>query len=445
MSLLQTFFNYFRTRSFGRALRHRDFVLTEGIGWFSVAGVWVHRVGIGWLTWELTHSGTILGLIFMAEAAPSILLAPLAGAYADRFDRLVMGRIIQVIIMAVTALLAAFTILDLIDIYGLFVFTTLHGIVSAFWAPVRHSLVPNIVPREDITPAVALHSMLFNVARFVGPALAGPIVAIWGVGWAFAVTAVGYSGYLIVLFVIRLPYPDEKSSRDVSILNNMIEGFKYAGTHPALKYLFVAVIVTSVFLRSYTELLAGIADQVFNSDAEGFGYLVSATGLGAVFGALWVGSQTRPAAVLRSFFIALWVCVAFLALFAATTTFWLAAAYSVVLGFCMTAINISTQVLIQSTVKGVMRGRTMSFYAVIARAGPPVGAVFVGWASTYIGFEWPILATVVVSAVVGAYVFRKRRGIELGLDRDVPQETVTVPAAEASPTGPAVMEKRPAE
>jgi UPF0716 family protein affecting phage T7 exclusion len=87
----------------------------------------------------------------------------------------------------------------------------------------------------------------------------------------------------------------------------------------------------------------------------------------------------------------------------------------------------------------------MSFYAVIARAGPPVGAVFVGWASTYIGFEWPILATVVVTAVVGAYVFRKRRGIEQGLDRDVPQETVTVPAAEASPTGPAIMEKRPAE
>ena len=123
----------------------------------------------------------------------------------------------------------------------------------------------------------------------------------------------------------------------------------------------------------------------------------------------------------------------FLTLFSATTTFWLALVYSVILGFCMTAINISTQVLIQSTVKGVMRGRVMSFYSMISRAGPAVGAVLVGWASVYFGFEWPIIGTVVVTAVVGAYVFLQRRGIAAGLDRDVPKDAVAIPAAEATP------------
>lgn len=432
------------TRSFLRPLRHRDFPLTELVGWFSIAGVWFQRVGLGWLTWDLTHSGAWLGIIGMAEAAPSILLAPLAGAYADRFDRLVMGRIIQVSIMTMTAVLAALTILGYVDIYLLFFVTTLIGVISAFWAPVRHSIVANVVPRDDLPQAVALHSMLFNMARFVGPAMAGPIIANWGVGWAFAATSVGYLGYLIVLFVIRLTNPDEKSSRDNSIVRDMRDGFAYAATHPALKYLFLAVIVTAVFFRSYAELLAGISETVFNQGAEGFGYLVSVTGGGAILGALWIGMMPRPLAVLRGFFIALGIGVVFLTLFAATTTFWLALVYSVILGFCMTAINISTQVLIQSTVRGVMRGRVMSFYSMVSRAGPAVGAVLVGSASVYVGFEWPIIGTVIVTGIVGAYVFHKRRDIATGLDRDVPKETLIVPAAEASPAA-ATMEKRPVE
>jgi predicted MFS family arabinose efflux permease len=323
--------------------------------------------------------------------------------------------------------------------------TLVIGAVSSFWAPVRHSIVANVVPREDLPQAVALHSMLFNLARFVGPAMAGPIIAYWGVGWAFAATSVGYLGYLIVLFTIRLTNPDEKSSRDNSILRDMRDGFAYAATHPALKYLFLAVIVTAVFLRAYAELLAGIAEAVFNQGAEGFGYLVSATGGGAILGALWIGMMSRPLAVLRGFFITLGMGVIFLTLFAATTTFWLALVYSVVMGFCMTAINISTQILIQSTVKGTMRGRVMSFYSMISRAGPATGAILVGWASAYVGFEWPIIGTVVVTAIVGAYVYGRRRQIAAGLDRDVPKPTVTVPAAEASPANAAALEKRLAE
>ena len=420
-------------RSFLRPLRHRDFALTELIGWFTISGVWFQRVGLGWLTWDMTHSGAWLGIIGMAEAAPSILFAPLAGAYADRFDRLVMGRIIQVSILTMTGILAVITIEGLIDVYLLFFLTLAIGTISAFWAPVRHSIVANVVPREDLPQAVALHSMLFNLARFVGPAMAGPIIAYWGVGWAFAATSASYLGYLIVLFTIRLTNPDEKSSRDNSIMRDMRDGFAYAATHPALKYLFLAVIATAVFFRSYAELLAGIAETVFNQGPEGFGYLVSVTGGGAILGALWIGMMPQPTQVLRGFYIALWIGIVFLTLFAATTTFWLALVYSVVLGFSSTAINISTQVLIHSTVKGVMRGRVMSFYSMVSRAGPAVGAVLVGWASVYVGFEWPIIGTVVVTAIVGAYVFYKRRGIAAGLDRDVPKDapkdTSPVPSA----------------
>jgi predicted MFS family arabinose efflux permease len=423
----------YRGSSFDRVLRHRNFVLLETIGWFSIAGVWFYRVGIGWLTWEMTHSGAWLGFISLAEAAPAILLSPVAGAYADRFDRLAMGRVIQMIMVVQTAILAALTILDLVNIWILLAFSLTHGIIGAFWAPVRHSIVANVVPREDITPAVAIHSMLFNVARFLGPALAVPIIALWGIGYAFAVNAVGYFGYLVVLYMITLQYPDERNERRASIFGDVKEGLLYSFNHPALKYLFVISIVASIFLRAYSELLAGIADSMFGQTAEGFATLVSVTGIGAIGGAIWISCLTSSKRVYRAFNVAVAIGLVFLTIFAATKIFWVGVATATVLGFSITAMNISAQVLFQTSVKGVMRGRVMSFWTIIARAGPAIGAVIVGEAATWLGFQIPLLGTVLLTAAVGAYVYTKRRIIEDGLDRDIAHEGVAVPTAEATP------------
>ena len=445
MSISSHLSKIYRGSSFGRALRHRNFVLMEFIGWFAVAGVWFYRVGVGWLTWEMTHSGAWLGFIAMAEAAPAILLSPVAGAYADRFDRLLMGRIIQVLMVVQTSILAALTILDLVNIWILLAFSLLHGIIGAFWTPIRHAIVANVVPREDITPAVAIHSMLFNVARFLGPALAVPIIAIWGIGWAFAVNAIGYFGYLIVLFMITLQYPDERNERRASIFSDVKEGLVYAFTHPALQYLFVIVIAASIFLRAYSELLAGIADAMFGQGAEGFATLVSITGIGAIGGALWISAMTTTRRVLKAFIISVIIGLVFLTIFAATTNFTVGVITAAVLGFAITAMNISAQVIFQTSVKGVMRGRVMSFWSIVARTGPALGAVIVGEAATWLGFQIPLLGAVLLTAIVGAYVYTKRGAIADGLDRDLVRETAPIPTAEASPASANPMEKRPVE
>jgi predicted MFS family arabinose efflux permease len=437
-----TFTRFLRGTSFGRVLRHRNFVLLETIGWFSIAGVWFYRVGMGWLTWEMTHSGTWLGVIAMAEAAPSILLSPVAGAYADRFDRLFMGRIIQVLMVLQTAILAALTILDLANIWILFGFSLVHGVIGAFWAPVRHAIVANVVPREDITPAVAIHSMLFNVARFLGPALAVPIIALWGIGYAFAVNAIGYFGYLLVLFVITLQYPDERNERRASIFGDVKEGLLYAFNHPALKLLFVLMIVASIFLRAYSELLAGIADSMFGQSAEGFATLISVTGIGAVGGAVWISLLSTSRRVLKALIVSIAIGLVFLTIFSATKSFSVGLVAAGVLGFAITAMNISAQVIFQTSVKGVMRGRVMSFWSIIARAGPALGAVIVGEAATWLGFQIPLLATVLLTAIVGAYVYTKRAAIADGLDRDL---VAPVSVAEATPATANAMEKRRGE
>jgi MFS family permease len=444
VSFSRTFGAYFRTTSFGRVLRHRNYMLMETIGWFAVAGVWFYRVGVGWLTWEMTHDGAWLGFIVAAESVPAIALSPIAGAWADRFNRLTMGRIIQILMVILSSLLAALTILDMMNIWILLALSVAHGIIGAFWAPVRHAIVANVVPREDLTPAVAIHSMLFNVARFLGPALAVPIIAVWGIGYTFAVNAVGYFGYLVVLYVISLVYPDERNERSKGIFGDVKDGLIYSFTHPALKYLFVVSIVASIFLRAYSELLAGIADSMFAQGAEGFATLVSVTGFGAIFGAIWISVLTNARRVLQAFNIAIGLGVTLLTIFSLTDNFGIACAAAAVLGFSLTAMNISAQVLFQTSVRGMMRGRVMSFWTIIARAGPAIGAVIVGEASTWIGFPMPLLGTALLTAVVAAYVFSKRHVIVANLGRDVAPDTIAVPAAEAEPSV-VTMEKRPAE
>ncbi len=445
MSLTANLIDTLRATSFGRVARHRNFVLLESIGWFSVAGVWFYRVGMGWLTWDLTHSGAWLGFIALAEAAPAILLSPIAGAYADRFDRLLMGRIIQIIMVAQTTALAALTILDLANIWILLSFSLSHGIVGSFWAPVRHAIVANVVPRADLTPAVAIHSMLFNVARFLGPALAVPIIAVWGIGYAFAINAIGYFGYLVVLFMITLLYPDERNERRKGIFGDVKDGLIYAFTHPALKHLFLIVIVASIFLRAYSELLAGIADSMFGQSAEGFATLVSVSGFGAIGGAIWISFLSNPRNVLRAFYGAIALGLVFLTLFSATNIFWVGATAATVLGFALTAMNISSQVMFQTSVKGVMRGRIMSLWSIIARAGPAIGAVIVGEAATWMGFQIPLFGTVLLTGLVAAYIFTKRHTIESGLGRDIPASADAAPAAGATYLSVTKMEKRPAE
>ncbi len=399
-----------------RALRNRNFAIVESAGWFSAAGIWFYRIAIQVLTWELTHSGVWLGIIALAEAMPVILLSPIAGTLADRHDRLVLARIVQFSIMAVTAGLAGVTLAGWIDIYLLLAFALAHGAGGAFWMPVRLAMVPNLVRREDLAVAIALHSTLFNLARFLGPALAVPVLALWGAGAAFAINTLSYLIYLVALFTIELVNPDSRAKHGRNMMEHFKEGFAYAVGHPALKYLFLMILFSAVFLRAYMELLPGISETMFSHDAkEGVAILVSAAGLGAIGGSIAIGSMGRLERMLRAYFFCLAGSAIFLALFAVSASFWVAVACSVFLSGTTVAINITGQTIVQSTVKGELRGRVMSLWGLITRSGPALGALLLGWLSGFMGFQWPILAAAAITGVVAFYVIGKRQAIAAGL------------------------------
>jgi MFS family permease len=397
------------TKSTLRAFRHRNFVIVELAGWLSGAGVWFYRIGIQVLAWDLTHSGLWLGVIALAEAGPGIFIAPIAGALADRHDRLVMARIVQFCIMTVTALLAGLTLAGLVDIWLLVAMAALHGVASGFWSPVRMSIAPNLVPREDLPAAIALHSTLFNLGRFLGPALVAPILVLWGTGVVFAINAAFYLIFLVALFMVELVNPDRRAEAGRSMVTHLKEGFRYAAQHPAIKYLFLYMIFASVLLRAYMELLPGISETVFGYDPKkGVAILVSAAGLGAIVASLLIGNLTRMATLLKVYFISIGGSLLFLTLFVSTTNFWFAVGCAVMLSTSQVGVNVAGQVIVQSTVRGELRGRVMALWGLLNRSGPAIGALMIGGISAYAGFQWPMLVGVLISGCVAAFIFRRR-------------------------------------
>ena len=416
------------TKSTFRAFRHRNFAIVEGAGWLAGAGVWFYRIGLGVLAWELTKSGFWLGVIAIAEAGPGILISPIAGALADRHNRLVMARVVQAAMMFVTALLAIMTFAGLVDIWTLTGFAVLHGICAGYWTPVRMSLVPNLVPREDLSAAIATHSILFNLGRTLGPALVAPILVLWGVGAVFAINAASNLIFSLALFSVKMINPDRKAEAGRSMRSHLAEGVRYTAAHPVIKYLFLNMIFASLLLRAYMELLPGLSETVFGFDpGQGVPILVSAAGVGAIFASLLVGNLKRPVALLNAYFISVFGSLLSLSLFVSTSNFWFAVLCSVLLSTAQVGVNIAGQVVVQGSVRGDLRGRVMSLWGLLNRSGPALGALLIGGLSGYWGFTWPMLVGVGISSIVALFVFSRRGAMRLAV---IEQENVDAKRSE---------------
>jgi MFS family permease len=190
-----------------RTLAHRNFGIYVAGSSVSLIGNWMQRIGVGWLAWELSHSGAILGLVAFADLFPTIAIGPFGGALADRFDRLRLLRIAQTLIMMQAFLLFALTATGLITVELLIGLVLLGGVVIGINQPARLALAPSLVPRSDLATAVAINSIVFNLARFVGPALAGLVIVWWGVGMVFALNALSFLAFLFALARIRVELP----------------------------------------------------------------------------------------------------------------------------------------------------------------------------------------------------------------------------------------------
>jgi predicted MFS family arabinose efflux permease len=412
-----------------RAFAHRNYRVYVSGNSISLIGWWLERVAVGWLTWTLTHSGTWLGLIALADFLPVLFLSPFAGLLADRRDRVSTIRISQWVGCAQATLLTLLVTIDAMTIELLFALVLLLGIASGFAQPSRLALIPTLVNRESLASALAINSVVFNLARFIGPAVAGVVIAEVGMAAAFAANAVTYIAFQISLANLRELPPQPAMGRQ-NALRATIDAYSYASRHPGIGPMLLLFVVTTIGTRGFIELFPGFADRVFARGPQGLSMLTSTVGLGAIFGAGWM--VLRPA--LRGLAGVVLACTLLMSLailgFTATDQFYVALPCVLVAGAMMTITGTGAQTLIQSAVDIRMSGRVMALYGMIFRAGPAVGAVLMGFASEYLGLRLSLAIGALVSCGFWLLTRLRHKRIAAALE-DAPAPAPELAAASA--------------
>lgn len=386
-----------------RALRHRNFQLFFAGQFISLTGTWMQSVAQSWLVYRLTGSVVLLGLIGFSSQIPVFMLTPFGGATADRFNRHRILLITQTAAMLLAFVLAFLTLTDRIQIWHLFVIASGFGIANAFDIPTRQAFAVDMVGKEDLINAIALNSSMFNGARIVGPAIAGVLVAAVGEGWCFLGNAVSYIAVITGLLLMKIT--PVVRPRTGSTISQIAEGFGYViNTKPVLALLLLLGLV-SLMGMPYAVLMPIFADQILGGGSSTLGFLMGASGFGALMAALVLASRRQVFGLGRWVVIA---CAGFglsLILFSLSRNFWLSAIILVPAGFAMMTQMSSSNTLIQAMIPDELRGRVMSVYSMMFMGMAPLGALLAGTLAGYIGAPETVALGGCV-CLIAAVVFR---------------------------------------
>ena len=334
----------------GTALGHRDYRIYSIGASASFLGTWIYRTALGWLAWELTRSPAWLGIVVFCEVVPIIALVPLTGAATDRLGAYRIFRAGQIAASGVMAALAILTALDLIAIEILLALVVLNGVNMAFMQPSYFALVANLVPREDLSSAIAFQSSMVQTARFIGPAIAGVLLVWQGAALAFAVNAATYIGMVWALLALSYRDLGRQAGGGGSLLGDVAQGLRYTASHETIRALLLMTVAFSVLLRPVVELLPAFASDVFGRGADGLATLLSSAGAGAIVGSLVLARRGRTQGLTRLLGASGVLCGIAVAGFASTGAFWLGIVLMAVYGLLSNTNSICSQILIQNCV-----------------------------------------------------------------------------------------------
>jgi MFS family permease len=366
-----------RVRHALRALRHRNFRLFTIGQAISLVGTWMQQVAVGWLVYRLTGSPFLLGLVGFVSQGPGFFLAPIAGVLADRYSKHRIVIAAQVVMMVQAFVLAALVLSGQVTIVWIVVLMGLLGAASGFDVPARQSFLIDMVgTREDLPNAIALNSSIFNAARLVGPAIAGIAIALVGEGWVILLNAASYVAVLASLLLMRVP--PRVAPPHGAVLGHMAEGFRYAFGFAPIRALLLMVATVSLLAVPYTVLLPVIARETLGGGPETLGFLMSAIGLGALAGALFLASRSTVRGLGRVIMVAALLFGCALIGVALSRVLWLSLLLLLLAGFGMMTQMASSNTVLQTIVDDDKRGRVMSIYTMSFVGMAPIGSLLAG-------------------------------------------------------------------
>lgn len=418
----------------GRAFRYRNYRLYFSGHAVSLIGYWMQRTAFEWLIYRITRSELYLGIVGFTMLVPIFFISPFAGVLADRVNRHRIILATQTMATVQAGILAVLAYTGVIDIWQIIVLSLFYGLIRAFDIPTRQAFVVHMVERkENLGSAIALNSAIFNIARLIGPAMAGLVVAFsagWlkpiagagsrilefaGEGTCFLVNAVTYLAIIFCLLAMRLkPWspPQERSHP----LKDLKEGVIYSFGFPPIRSILILLTVLSLFGLPYLALMPVVASEVLGpatpfiaNHEQIFGYLLSGVGIGAIIGALFIGSRRDAQGLWRIIPLASVMFGAAIAVSSFSRNFYVTVGLMVLAGMGQMVQFAAANTLIQNIIPDEKRGRVMSLYTIAVMGTVPFGRLIMGSVAENIGTPLTLLIGGGVS-VLAAIVFATQIG-----------------------------------
>jgi MFS family permease len=372
-----------------RSLRNPSYRTWAAGALVSNIGTWVQRTAQDWLVLtQLTqHNATSLGVVMALQFGPHIVLLPFTGSAADRFDRRRILVATQSVMFVLALTLGLLTLFGAVALWHVYAFALLLGCVTAFDGPASQTFVSELVGDRDLSNAVGLNSTSFNIARMVGPAIAGVLLASVGTGWAFMINALSYLAVLGALWRLRAR-ARRAPARMAAQGQGFVDGLRYVASRPDLRAILVMLFLIGTFGLNFTIFISTMAVSVFHAGAGRYGLLMSIMAVGTITGSLLAARRQRPRIeILLSSAV---VFGAGCALAALMPTYWLFGAALMLVGVSALTFANSTNSLLQLGTEPAMRGRVMAMRLAIALGGTPIGAPIVGRVADTLGPRWAL-------------------------------------------------------
>lgn len=381
-----------------RALRYRNYRLFFAGQTLSLVGSWMETVAMGWLVWRLTGSAVLLGTVAFCSQIPAFLMSPLAGITAEKYDKRKILVVTQSLMALEAFVLAGLTLSGLIQPWHIIITSIFVGMVNAFDMPTRQAFVITIVEDKKVLGnAIALNSAQFNIARLIGPAIAGVTVAAVGEGYCFLINGISFAAVLGALAQMRLEKHTIRDDQFDKPFERVKQGAIYAWNNTPISYLLQLMAMASLVSGAYAVMLPIITSDVLHSGSEVFGLLYSASAVGALIAVAMLATRPSVVGLGRWILYASVICNIGLIGLALSKSLWFALASLAVVGFGSMKHMAATNTVIQTLVDDRMRGRVMAFYMMSFVGTMPIGSFLGGLLAHRIGPQ----TTLLVAAGVG--------------------------------------------
>ena len=390
-----------------RSLRYRNYRLFFYGQSISLIGTWIQRITVPWLVYRLTGSVFLLGLVGFAGQIPTFLVSPFAGVLIDRWNRHKILVITQILALIQALVLALLFYEKSISVWHIAILSVFLGIINAFDMPARQSFVVDMIEKkEDLGNAIALNSSMVNSARLIGPSIAGILISLTGEGMCFMINAISYVFVIAFLLMMKIT-PRKIEVQDTNAFQKFKEGFTYTFGSLPIRYIILLLALVSLMGMPYTVLMPVFAKTILQGGSHTFGFLMGATGVGALMGAVYMASR-RSAAGLEKFIP--WFAGIFglgLILFSLSTNFILSMFLLLITGFGMLMQMTSSNTILQTIVDDDKRGRVMSFYTMAFMGTAPFGSLLAGALASKVGAPNTLFIGG-VACILGAILFMRK-------------------------------------